>query len=176
MLESTDMRLDLDPGSFFDEFHPRVFRFIAGATGAPAADVDDLVQETLLHAWKNRAQFRGESSLLTWVLSIARNRIRMQARSLGKKAEVEAALRAVEREAIPDDLLGSTELAGAVRRALDALDPAYAALLLRRYFDGRSVRQIAEQSGESEKAVESRLHRAREALREKLAQGGDDEL
>jgi len=97
MLESTDMRLDLDPGSFFDEFHPRVFRFVAGATGAPEADVDDLVQETLLHAWKNRAQFRGEASPLTWVLSIARNRIRMRNRSLGKRAEAEAALRAVER-------------------------------------------------------------------------------
>jgi RNA polymerase sigma-70 factor (ECF subfamily) len=170
------MRLDLDPGSFFDEFHPRVFRFIAGATGAPAADVDDLVQETLLHAWKNRAQFRGDASLLTWVLSIARNRIRMRARSLGKQAEVEASLQALEIDEIPEDVLRSAELAGAVRRALDALDPAHADVLLRRYFDGRSVRQIAEALGESEKAVESRLHRAREALREQLAQGGDDEL
>jgi RNA polymerase sigma-70 factor (ECF subfamily) len=175
MLEATIMRLDPDPSSFFDEFHPRVFRFIAGATGASAADVDDLVQETLLHAWKNRAQFRGDASPLTWVLSIARNRIRMRNRSLGRKAELEAALRAVEREEIPDALLRSAELARAVRRALDALDPATAALLLRRYFDGRSVRQIAEQLGESEKAVESRLHRAREALRGKLVQGGHDE-
>jgi len=176
MLESTDMRLDLDPGSFFDEFHPRVFRFIAGATGAPAADVDDLVQETLLHAWKNRAQFRGDASPITWVLSIARNRIRMRNRALGKTSEVEAALRAVEREEIPPDVLRSAELAGAVRRALDGLDPVHAEALLLRYFDGRSVRQIAEARGEGEKAVESRLHRAREALRERLVQGGDDEL
>jgi len=176
MLESTVMRLDLDPSAFFDEFHPRVFRFIASATGAPAADVDDLVQETLLHAWKNRAQYRGDASLLTWVLSIARNRIRMRNRSLGKKAEVEAAIRAMDREEIPEDVLRSAELAGAVRRALDGLDPAHADVLLRRYFDGRTVRQIAEALGESEKAVESRLHRAREALRERLLQGGDDEL
>jgi len=175
MLESTDMRLDLDPSSFFDEFHPRVFRFLAAATGASAADVDDLVQETLLHAWKNRAQFRGDSSLLTWVLSIARNRVRMRHRSLGRNAEVEEALRAMDREEIPDDVLRSAELAGAVRRALGALDPAHADVLLRRYFDGCSVREIAERLGESPKAVESRLHRAREALRERLAQGGDDE-
>src|SRR5689334_10532416 len=141
MLEPIVMGLDLDPEAFFAKFHPRVFRFIAGATGAPAADVDDLVQETLLHAWKNRAQYRGDASLLTWVLSIARNRIRMRNRSLGKKAEVEAALRAVERDEIPEDVLRSAELAGAVRRALDALDPSHADVLLRRYFDGRSVRQ-----------------------------------
>jgi len=176
MLEFTQMRLDLDPAAFFDEFHPRIFRYVASATGAPGADVDDLVQETLLHAWKNRAQFRGDASPLTWVLSIARNRIRMRNRALGKTSEVEAALRAVEREEIPQDVLRSAELAGAVRRALDGLDPAHAEALLLRYFDGRSVRQIAAALGESEKAVESRLHRAREAMRERLMQGGDDEL
>jgi RNA polymerase sigma-70 factor (ECF subfamily) len=63
-----------------------------------------------------------------------------------------------------------------VRRALGGLDPAQAELLLRRYFDGRSVRQIAQELGESEKAVESRLHRGREALRKRLTQGGDDEF
>ena len=176
MLESTDMRLDLDSSAFFDEFHPLVFRFVAGATGASAADVDDLVQETLLYAWKNRAQYRGEASPLTWVLSIARNRIRMRKRWLGKRAQVEAALQAVEIHEIPDDVLSSAELAGAVRRALGGLDPVHADVLLRRYFDGRSVRQFAEALGESEKAVESRLHRAREALRERLTQGGDDEF
>ena len=166
------MRLDLDPSAFFDEFHPRVFRFIAGATGAPAADVDDLVQETLLHAWRNRAGFRGDASLLTWVLSIAKNRVKMRLRSLGRRPEFGA----IDREELPAGALRSAEAAAAVRRALDALDPEYADVLLRRYFEGRAVREIAQALGESEKAVESRLHRAREALREKLIQGGDDEL
>jgi len=176
MLEFTQMRLDLDPAAFFDEFHPRIFRYVASATGAPGADVDDLVQETLLHAWRNRAQFRGESSLLTWVLSIARNRVRMRNRALGKKAEVGAALREIEREELPRDLLRSEELAAALRRALDGLDPQHAELLLRRYFGGESVRTIAEALSESEKAVESRLQRAKQALRERLVEGGDDEL
>ena len=172
MLESTVMRLDLDPSAFFDEFHPRVFRFIASATGAPAADVDDLVQETLLHAWRNRAQFRGDASLLTWVLSIAKNRVKMRLRALGSRP----AFGAIDREELPADVVRSDESAAAVRRALDAIDPDHADVLLRRYFEGRTVREIAGALGESEKAVESRLHRAREALREKLVQGGDDEF
>lgn len=176
MLESLGMRLDPDPSAFFDEFHPRVFRFVAAATGAPAADVDDLVQETLLHAWRNRAQYRGDASLLTWVLSIAKNRIRMHRRSTGARAAFERAVEAIDREAIPPDVLRGEEAAGAVRRALDALDPAHADVLLRRYFDGLSVKEIAQALGEGEKAVESRLHRAKEALREKLTEGGDDEL
>jgi RNA polymerase sigma-70 factor, ECF subfamily len=165
------MSLDLHPAAFFGEFYPKVFRFVAAATGAPQADVDDLVQETLLHAWRNRAQFRGDASALTWVLSIARNRVKMRLRAVKP-----AVFAAIDREEIPADAVGSAEAAAAVRRALDAIDPAHAEVLMLRYFEGLAVRDIAARLGEGEKAVESRLHRAKVALRDRLAQGGDDEL
>jgi RNA polymerase sigma-70 factor (ECF subfamily) len=171
MLEPIVIRLDTDPLPFFDEFYPPVFRFIA-SRGAPAADVDDLVQETLLHAWRNRGQFRSEASPLTWVLSIAKNRVKMRLRSLGSRPSFEA----IDREELPAAVVRSPEAAAAVRQALAALDPDHTDVLLRRYFEGRTVREIAEALGESEKAVESRLHRAREALRDKLVHGGDDEF
>ena len=170
MLEPIVMRLDTDPLPFFEEFYPPVFRFIA-ATGAPAADVDDLVQETLLHAWRNRHQFRSESSPTTWVLSIAKNRVKMRLRALGQRPSFAA----IDREELPAAVVRSPEAAAAVRRALDEIEPPYADVLERRYFQGKSVREIADELGESEKAVESRLRRAREALRERLVHGGDDE-
>jgi len=169
------MRLDTDPSAFFDEFHPRVFRYIASSTGAPAADVDDLVQETLLEAWRNRGQYKGDSALGTWVLAIARNRVKMRLRSLGRRGEIDRALRSMDREEIPDAVLRDDETVAAVRRALEALPADQADALIRRYYEGRSVRDIAASLGDSEKAVESRLHRAREALRELLIQGGADE-
>lgn len=159
---------DLDPADFFDRLYPQVFRFLASQTGAPSSDVDDLVQETLVHAWRERARFRGESSLETWVLAIARNRARMRRRSESRREAVERALTELDRAPVPRDLLSDEELVARVRRALDGLDPAYSAVLVARYFDGRSVRSIAEEAGESEKAVESRLARARDALREAL--------
>jgi RNA polymerase sigma-70 factor (ECF subfamily) len=174
MPNAVDHRLAADPSSFFDEFHARVFRFIA-ATGAPAADVDDLVQETLLNAWRNRAQYRGDASLSTWILAIARNRVRMRLRSLESRAAFETALREIDTGEIPEDVLRDAETAGAVCRALDDLDPAQREALIRRYYDGLSVKELAAALGESEKAVESKLHRAREALRERLKQGDDDE-
>jgi RNA polymerase sigma-70 factor (ECF subfamily) len=176
VLNSLDMRLDTDPSAFFNEFHPRVFRYIAGSTGAPAADVDDLVQETLLEAWKNRAQYNGDSSLGTWVLAIARNRVKMRLRSLGRRGEIDRALRAMDREEISDAVLRDEETVAAVRRALEALPADQADALILRYYEGRSVRDIAASLGDSEKAVESRLHRAREALRELLILGGTDEF
>ncbi|MGH7361770.1 MAG: RNA polymerase sigma factor, partial [Candidatus Methylomirabilales bacterium] len=90
-----ETRLDLDPSAFFDEFYPQVFRFVAAATGAAAADVEDLVQETLLHAWRNRAQFRGDASPLTWVLAIARNRARARLRALETRGAHDRTLRAL---------------------------------------------------------------------------------
>ena len=169
------MRLESDPSAFFDEFYPHVFRFIASASGAAAADVDDLVQETLLHAWKNRDQYRGDALLDTWILGIARNRIRMRRRADRTRDLFENALKAIDREEIPDDIVRSAETIGAVRRGLESLEPDQRDVLLRRYFLSLPIRQIAQSLGETEKAIESRLHRAREALREKLFQGGDDE-
>lgn len=168
-----DARQDLDAGAFFDEFHGQVYRFISAATGAPASELDDLVQETLIEAWRNRAQFRGEAALLTWVLSIAKNRARMRLRSLASRAALEAALKTMDREEIPADVLRGEESARAVRSALDSLDAGHAEVLLKHYYEGLPVRRIAEELGESEKAVESRLHRARQALKERLSEGTD---
>ncbi|HLY11912.1 MAG TPA: sigma-70 family RNA polymerase sigma factor [Planctomycetota bacterium] len=176
MLHIALMRLESDPAAFFDEFYPRVFRFIASASGAPPADVDDLVQETLLNAWRNRGQFRGDASLDSWILAIARNRIRMRRRADRSRDEFEAALKAIDHKEIPEDLARSAEAVGAVRRALDSLEAGHRDVLLRRYFQGLPIRLIAASLGETEKAIESRLHRAREALRDRLLQGGDDEL
>jgi RNA polymerase sigma-70 factor (ECF subfamily) len=171
MRVTVNARPKLDPSAFFDEAYPAVFRFVASLTGAPAADVDDLVQEALLEAWRGRASFRGESSFLTWVLGIARRRALARRRSTARAEDVLRALRNLDAP-IPADLLREEELIARVRGALEAIEAGYAETLALRYLEGRSVRAIAEALGESEKAVESRLHRAREALRERLKEDG----
>jgi RNA polymerase sigma-70 factor (ECF subfamily) len=165
------------PGAFFDAHYSRVFRFVAGRTGASREDVEDLVQETLLEAWKGRGRFRGEAALYTWILAIARNRILMGRRSAGRRHERERVARAlaeVETSPVPGELLETEELRFRIRRALEALDPELAGLLIRRYYEGRAVREIAEERGETEKAVEARLHRAREEFRIKLKEEPGD--
>ncbi len=47
-------------------------RFLAGA-GAPEADVDDLVQETFIRAFRNVDRFRGQCQFRTWLLTIGSN-------------------------------------------------------------------------------------------------------
>jgi RNA polymerase sigma-70 factor (ECF subfamily) len=176
VLTIMDAGLGIDPAAFFDAFYEPVLRFVARSTGAPRPDVEDLVQETLLEAWKSRDRFRGEAAPRTWVLAIARNRVRLSARArAGDRRRLEGALRALETERIPRDLVESDEARRRVRRALGEIGTDYAALLARRYFDGLSVRALAAERGENEKAVESRLHRAREAFRDALGREMDDD-
>ena len=168
MRVTVDARPNLDPAAFFDEAYPRVFRFVASLTGAPAADVDDLVQESLLEAWRGRASFRGDASLLTWILGIARRRVLARRKSTARGDAVLRALRELDTTPLTADVLQDEETVRRVRAALDGLEGGYADVLVSRYLEGRPVREIAAALGESEKAVESRLHRAREALRDRL--------
>jgi RNA polymerase sigma factor (sigma-70 family) len=171
-----DERLTRDPSRFFDELYPSVRRYVSAATGAPLSEVDELVQEILFQAWRDRAQFRGEASAVTWVLSIARNTVRRGGRDRRRKEkgdEVRRALAAIDTDPLPEEILGAAEMGQAVRSALHRIDPSYADVLIRHYCHGLAIREIAGASSETEKAVESRLTRAREALRKELNAGGE---
>ncbi|MCI0657743.1 MAG: RNA polymerase sigma factor, partial [Acidobacteria bacterium] len=71
-----------------------VFRLLCGMTGS-VFDAEDLIQETLLAAHAQRASFRGDSSLLTWVTGIALNLARRQLR----RRSIEGRPRRLEEEA-----------------------------------------------------------------------------
>ena len=168
------VRTELTPATgwnleaFFQEFYPKIHRFVSNASGASPDEVDDLVQEALLEAWRHRDAFRSDSSIGTWILSIARNRVRRRYRDEGRRKKIRemlAALASLESREIPEQVLQARETGRHVRAALDRLDPAHAQVLILKYLDDRSVAWIAEALGESEKAIESRLVRAREELR-----------
>jgi RNA polymerase sigma-70 factor (ECF subfamily) len=168
------MTVETDAWSFFSEFYPRLYRFIAAETSSSHADVEDLVQETLLHAWSGREQFRGESLTLTWMLAIARHRIyeqRRRQRSVRRAPSAELP-RDLAAGLIPDALLGDEDIQRRVRETLRDLPQDYSDHLIRRYFEGRSVRAIADEQHEGEDAVESRLRRARQAFRARFERGG----
>jgi RNA polymerase sigma-70 factor, ECF subfamily len=166
-----------DLESFFDEFYPRIQRFVSIASGARAEEVDDLVQEALLAAWRDRESYRSESPVDAWILAIARNLVRRRYRKEGRRKEIRetlAALASLESREIPEEILGAQETGRRVRSALDRLAPAYAEVLVWKYVDERNVAWIAGRLGETEKAVESRLSRAKEELRTRLKETTHD--
>jgi len=134
---------------------------------APRSDlVDDLVQEIFLAALQGLGAFAGQSSLRAWLLGIARHKVkdyyRARLRSPNNAAELDA-----ESESIPlafprfDEFIDQTRLKDKTKRILAQLPEPYSLVLLWRYWEQRSAKEMAVQTGRTEKAVERLLARAR---------------
>ena len=134
---------------------------------SPRADlVEDVVQDVFLAALQKLNTFAGQSSVAGWLLGIARHKVEDFYR---------AQLR--EHEQILDDLLpwnpssalepgpeagiDASRAQEKTRKILARLPPVYGAALLWRYWEKRSIKEMAAQTGKTEKAVERLLARAR---------------
>jgi RNA polymerase sigma-70 factor (ECF subfamily) len=154
----------------------QVFRFGLKMCGSED-DAKDVLQETLIAAARTLRDFRGGSSLSTWLYSIARSFCIKQRRT-GKHAPQHVSSlddAATEAQAVADTRRGPDEQAAAaqvqatLRAAIAALDPKYREVLVLRDVEGLPAAQVGEILGLSVEAVKSRLHRARIAVRERVA-------
>jgi RNA polymerase sigma factor (sigma-70 family) len=141
------------------------------------ADSLDLAEETFVRIYQHRAKFRPGAKFSTWMFSIALNLCRDRGRwskarpviLLDENALTRASDRALDPDGTsPDANLLRNETASAVRAAVDALpDPLKTAVLLCEY-EELSQAEVAAITGCSVKAVETRLYRARQLLRDAL--------
>jgi RNA polymerase sigma-70 factor (ECF subfamily) len=158
------------------ELHQRrVFRFGLKMCGGEE-DAKDVLQETLIAAARGIRDFRGASSVSTWLYAIARSFcIKGRRTSKFAPAQVES-LTGVSRQAhdVPDERRGPEETAAgeqvksALQDAISSLDPMYREVLVLRDVEGLSAAEVAEITKLSVDAVKSRLHRARVSVREQL--------
>jgi RNA polymerase sigma-70 factor (ECF subfamily) len=149
-------------------YQPRVARLAQRLLGWNG-DIDDVVQDVFLTAWNKVGNFRRESSLWTWLTVITLNqcRSRIRRRSLLQRLP----FRLVRREAHPPADRSSIrqETDQRVREAVAALKPKERELIVLRYLEHRPAAELAELVGVSRNTVEVRLHRARQRLKETLA-------
>jgi len=143
----------------------------------PRADlVDDLVQEVFLAALGSLAAFAGASSLRTWLLGIARHKVEDYYRDCLKQP---APLSELDDEGDEprqppveyDEVLDGAKRQQRVLRVLAGLSEPYRAVLLWRYWEKRSARDMAALSGKTEKAIERLLARARREFRRRWNEG-----
>jgi len=138
-------------------------------------DAKDVLQDTLLSVARNVREFRGGSSISTWLYTIARS-FCVKKRRKSKFAPKDAAPSLegdAERVADPgvsaDEALASKQVEQAVEAAIAALEPMYREVLLLRDVEGLTAPEVARVTGASVQAVKSRLHRARLAVRAHVA-------
>jgi RNA polymerase sigma-70 factor, ECF subfamily len=157
-----------------------IHRFGEGFCGDPD-DAEDVTQITLAALVRSLRDFRGESSLTTWAYAVARNACtRYRRRGARAPARLESldegtsarpgALQVADPGEDPQRALERAELRDALQRAIAALPPSQREVLVLRDVEGLPAKQVGEALRLSERAVKSRLHRARVALRDRLAQ------
>jgi RNA polymerase sigma-70 factor (ECF subfamily) len=178
-----------DPATWVDAHGDRLFRYALSRIRDERA-AEDLVQDCLVTALKSRDKFRGESSELTWMIGILRNKIfehlRRQAREapLGPDDDSDREDELFDgtghwKEAVaPADWGGephrraeSAEFSAALRNCLDALTPNVARAFVLREMEGVEHQECAEAMGVPPGRLAVLLYRARMRLRRCLERG-----
>jgi RNA polymerase sigma-70 factor (ECF subfamily) len=148
---------------FFDRYSTRIRRFIANSLGSSADEADDILQETFIALADALPFFRGDSSLFTFACAIAHRKVLSFIRINARRARLIRAAPLAE-----DVTVHNTGADREFSRALAELRPEYREVLLLKYVEEIGVSEIARILRLSEHAVESRLARARKALRKSL--------
>ncbi len=163
--------------TLLERHQAQVYRFGMKMCRDPE-DAQDVLQDTLLSVARGVRDFRGASSISTWLYAIARS-FCIKKRRRSKFAPDEERSLDVEMTAegrqladpaqSPDEALAGKEVERALEQAIHALEPMYREVLLLRDVEGLTAAEVAEVIGVSVQAVKSRLHRARLSVRAQVA-------
>jgi RNA polymerase sigma-70 factor (ECF subfamily) len=164
--------------TWYDESFDELYRYVRWRCGGRKDWADEIVQDTWLTAVRRMRRFDPrQGPFLAWLRGIAANLLRNELR---RRRRATKFLQSAEGQ------IGETCEAGSdwedrrrqeeVAAALDALSEREEAVLRAKYLDGLSVAEIAAARGETPKAVESLLTRARQAFREVYRGRGTEEV
>ena len=155
-----------------------VFHFLCRMVGNED-DASDLAQETFVRVFRARASFRTNEKFSTWLFTIAANLARNHFRWRSRHPDVSLEIETGEAEQTlgstlpandpaPNEQALTTERAEVVRAAVGKLPEDLREAIVLCEWEELSVAEAAEILETTPKAVESRLYRARQILRERL--------
>jgi RNA polymerase sigma-70 factor (ECF subfamily) len=138
-------------------------------------DARDLLQETFVRAYFKKSQFQPRARISTWLYRIALNLCRDHARSRVTKESKLTESFAMPREdivsntATPSDLASTEEEISLLERAIQRLPDDLRTALIMVALEEKPQEECAQVLGISRKAVETRVYRARQLLRQRLS-------
>ncbi len=154
-----------------DEHAAALWHHCLRLTGWDRPRAEDLVQDTLLRAWRHRSVLDNPSTAVrAWLFTVARNIVIDEWRSRRHRSELSVA--EVPERDDPDDRTDRLLQSWVVAEALTKLSPEHRAVLLECYYRGLSVADAARRLDVPEGTVKSRTHYALRALRLALEEMG----
>lgn len=154
--------------SLYAEHGRSLLDYATRLTGDRAA-AEDVVQETLLRAWKHADSLRsGVGSVRGWLLTVVRNLVTDRARA--RAARPTEVNQPVDVPAAGRDHADAVVDTMTVMGALEGLSPEHRAVLVETYYRGRTVNETAAVLGIAPGTVKSRTYHAVRALRARLGE------
>lgn len=142
-------------------------RFLAGA-GAPDADLDDLVQESFIRAFRAIGGFRGQCLFRSWLMAIGGNALKDLGRRMARRQVVPLDERIADRDGDPAQRAEASETEDRLRHGLARLTRMQREVFLLRAQQGLEYEEIAAMLDTSMGAARVHYHHAVKRLKEWL--------
>lgn len=160
-------------GQVFGAYRDRIYGFCLRMM-RNREEAEDASQEAFLRAVRAIGTFRGDASLSTWLHQIARNacvtRLTAAKKNIEDAAELSWIADLASDEPGADRSSASAEMREAIEIAIGELEPPFREVILLREIDNQSYEDIARITESSVATVKTRLFRAREKLKMRLAE------
>jgi RNA polymerase sigma-70 factor (ECF subfamily) len=158
---------DLHFSELYDRYFQRIYNFVFART-RNHAETEEIVQETFLAVFRSFQNYRGQSSLLSWVYGIAKNTTNNSLRRTKSQQErVEIAFeedlvpRPSIEEGMPDEQLDLRRFREVLSERLGSLAAWQAEIFEMRHFENLSIPEISARTSRSSDAVRSSLYRVK---------------
>lgn len=151
--------------SLYETFRRPLYRYCL-AFARDTATAEDATQEAFVRLYRSLDSIHGESSVRSWLFTVARNEMLGMIRK--QRFQVPIGDHDVAEEDTPGTIMMQSESAALVRRMISELNEEYREVLILREYESFSYAEIAEITSSSLPAVKSRLFHARRALAERL--------
>lgn len=159
----------------FERYADRIYRLALRLLNNETM-ADGVVQDTFMAVIDHIDSFEGRASISTWLYRVAYNNAAGRLRKMRPHVNLDEAVDGysipsafIDWETIPERTMSSSEVKAELDRAIETLNPTLRAVFMLRDVEEFSTEETAHVLGISEGAVKVRLHRARLALREQLA-------
>ena len=167
LLDGIRERSEFHFAELYNRYFPRIYSFVY-ARLRNHAETEEVVQETFLAVFRSFENYRGQSSLLSWIYGIAKNtannsirRAKSQNERIDLAGEEDLAPRPSLGAGGPDEELDMQRFGSQLTQRLDQVANWQAEIFEMRHFENLSIPEISERTRRTSDAVRSSLYRVK---------------